>query len=403
MAYLKSLDFPIHLMGYWWLFWIAVSCSFNAFKLPSAESLAHYLLLIAAFAAGHMTMKRLRPHDAGRAFAGVRGLRLAAVRVRWILAIAAFGTLVMLLLSLKLAGALDTGFFEYYTRLRLQGGLEEGSATGIHVLDILTKILAFPVAYTILVSVLAVEVAGMRMVLVACIASFVCFSYLWQVNYPILHLFWIMVFYTLVTAHSRGRVDGRILATGGIITVGLIASSANRFGGDIIGAIQHYLIDYHLIGFSLYDQQFQDHNSILHLHSFGRSSLGFLELVLENLLKPFSLGFQAASSENAQYLDTPIDIGDSDYMFRNAFGTIVFTLYRDFNLVGIALGGFLYGAAATYARYRSHMSWKHGALFFMLASAWMMGMMVSPLEAAYFWFVVVALGLLQVVNRGIRL
>jgi hypothetical protein len=38
----------------------------------------------------------------------------------------------------------------------------------------------------------------------------------------------------------------------------------------------------------------------------------------------------------------------------------------------------------------------------MLASAWMMGMMVSPLEAASFWFVVVALFLLQIVNRGVR-
>ncbi len=86
----------------------------------------------------------------------------------------------------------------------------------------------------------------------------------------------------------------------------------------------------------------------------------------------------------------------------NAFGTIIFTLYRDFNFVGILLGGFLYGAVVTYARYRSHMSWWHGALFLMLAPAWMMGMMVSPLEAAYFWFVIVALGSLQLVNRGVR-
>jgi hypothetical protein len=37
----------------------------------------------------------------------------------------------------------------------------------------------------------------------------------------------------------------------------------------------------------------------------------------------------------------------------------------------------------------------------MLASAWMMGMMVSPLEQAYFWFATVALGLLALVNRGL--
>jgi hypothetical protein len=403
MSYLKTLDFPIHFMAYWWLFWIVVSYTpFNEFTAPSYASLAQYLLLIAAFVSGHIVMKRLQPHVARPNVVGVRGLRIRAVRVRWILLLAAFGSLLMLLLSLKWAGAFDVGFIEYYTKLRILGGLDDGSATGIRVLDVLTKILAFPLAFTILVTVLAVDLVGLRMLFIACIASFVCVSYLWQINYPLIHLFWIMVFYTLVNAHYQGRFNRKILTTGTIICVGLIASSVNRFGGDVIGGIRHYVINYHLIGFTFYDHQYIDSKSILHAHSFGRSSLGFLEQVLENLLKPFSIGFQAASSENAEFVNAAIDIGARDSMMVNAFGTIIFTLYRDFNLVGILLGGFLYGAIATYARSRSHISWRHGALFLLLASAWMMGMMVSPLEAAYFWFVIVALGLLQLVNRGVR-
>jgi oligosaccharide repeat unit polymerase len=398
------MDFPIHFMAYWWLFWIALSySSFNEFTEPSYESLAQYMLLIVAFVSGHITMKRFLPHDTPPASVGMRGMRLRMVRFRWTLIIAALGSLIMIVLSLKLAGAFDFRFIEYYTKLRISGGLDEGSATGIKVLDVLTKILAFPLAYTILVAVLAVDVSGLRTILFACIASFVCFSYLWQVNYPLIHLFWIMVFYTLVNAQRQGRFNGKLMTAGAVICAVLLASSANRFGGEIIGGIKHYVIDYHLIGFSFYDYQNQNSASILHAHSFGRSSLGFLEQVLENLLKPLSIGFQAASSENSEYLNTAIDIGSKETLNRNAFGTIVFTLYRDFNLIGILLGGFLYGAVVSYARYRSRISWRHGALFLMLASAWMMGMMVSPLEAAYFWFVIVALGLLQVVNRGVRL
>lgn len=403
MSYLKALDFPIHCMVYWWLFWIVVSYTpFNDFTAPSYESLAQYLLLIAAFVSGHIAMKRVRYYDARPTVVGVRGLRLRAVRVRWILLLAAFGSLLMILVSLKIAGAFDVGFVDYYTTLRILGGLDDGTATGIHVLDVLTKILVFPLAYTILVTVLAVDLTGLRVVFFACLASFVGVSYLWQINYPLLHLFWIIVFYTLVTAQRQGRFDGKALTTGIIIFAGLIASSVNRFGDDIIGSIHHYVINYHLIGFTFYDHQYLDPTSILHKHSFGRSSLGFLEQVLENLLKPLSIGFQAASSENANFVDVAIDIGGRESMMVNAFGTIIFTLYRDFNLVGILLGGFLYGAVVTYARYLSYMSWRHGALFLLLASAWMMGMMVSPLEAAYFWFVIVALGLLQIVNRGVR-
>jgi hypothetical protein len=403
MGYLKTLDFPIHFMAYWWLFWIVVSYSpFNEFAAPSYASLAQFLLLIAAFVSGHIAMKRLRPHDARQAVVGVRGLRLQAVRVRWFLLLATFGSLLMLLLSLKMAGAFDVGFIEYYAKLRILGGLDDGRATGFHVLDLLTKILAFPLAYTMLVTILAVGLVGLRMSFFACLASFASVSYLWQINYPLIHLFWIMVFHTLVSAQFQGQFNGRILTTGAIVGAGLIASSVNRFGGDIIGGIQHYVINYHLVGFTFYDHQYLDPKSILHAHSFGRSSLGFLEQVFENLLKPFSIGFQAASSENAEFVDAEIDIGGTESKMSNAFGTILFTLYRDFNLFGILLGGFLYGAVVTYARYRSHRSWMHGALFLMLASAWMMGMMVSPLEAVYFWAVIIALGLLQFANRGVR-
>lgn len=403
MSYLKTLDFPIHFMAYWWVFWIVVSYTpFNEFTAPSYASLAQFLLLITAFVSGHIAIKRLRPYDTRPALVGVRGLRLRAVRVHWIMMLAAFGSMLMLILSLTLAGAFDVGFIEYYTKVRIIGGIDDGRVTGFHVLDVLTKFLAFPLAYTILVATLAVDLAGLRILLFACLVSFVSVSYLWQINYPLIHLFWIMVFYTLLTAQYQGKFNRTIMTAGTIICAGLVASSVNRYGGDIIGGIQYYVINYHLVGFTFYDHQFLDPSSILHAHSFGRSSLGFLEQVLENLLKPFSIGFQAASSENAEFVDAAIDIGARESRMVNAFGTIIFTLYRDFNFVGILLGGFLYGAVVTYARYRSHMSWWHGALFLMLAPAWMMGMMVSPLEAAYFWFVIVALGSLQLVNRGVR-
>jgi hypothetical protein len=403
MRYLKSVDFPIHLMAYWWLLWIGISyTSLNWFLKPSFQTLAQFLLLIGSFLLGHLCMKRLRPYKAQTSSIGTRGLRLDATRVRWVLGLAAFGTLFMLLLSLYMAGAFEVSFAEYFARMRLLVGDDVPEATGSHLLDVLTKILAFPLAYTVLVTALAVEMSGLRKVFFACLASFLCYSYLWQINYAVIHLFWLMVFYALITVQRQGRVNRRMLVVASILCAGLVASAANRFGGDVMGGLQRYIIGYHLLGFSFYDQQYLDPESILHVPSFGRSSLGFLELVLENFLKPFSVEFQAASSANSEFTNTAIDIGANDTMNFNAFGTLVFTFYRDLNVVGIFVGGALYGAAVTNARYRSHVSWWHGALFFMLASAWMMGMMVSPLEAAYFWFVVVALCLLQIANRGVR-
>jgi oligosaccharide repeat unit polymerase len=403
-SYLKSVDFPIHLMALWWLFWIGVSVSpLNDFLAPSWASVAQYVLLIVSFFAGHAAMKWFRPFDARPAATPMRGLRSGTSRMRCALALSTLGCLAMLLVCLRMSGAFETSFVEYFLRVRLafaEGG--NPTLTGIRSLDVLTKILFFPLSYTVLLMLLAIDLTAFKRLFLVCIVNVLCFAYLWQVNYPFIHLFWFMVFYTLVSAQRHGHFNKKILAVASLLFVGLMASAANRFGGDVLGGFQRYIVDYHLIGFSYYDHQYLDPRSILHSPSYGRSSLGFLDQVLEEFLKPLSLGYQSASLETQGFNETPVDIGAHESMTFNAFGTILFSLYRDFDLPGVFLGGFAYGAAATFARYRSAHSWRAGALFMMLAAAWMIGMMVSPLEEVYFWFTIVALGLFGIVNRGVR-
>lgn len=403
-GYLKSVDFPIHLMGYWWLVWIGVSVSpLNDFLKPSFATVAQFLLLIASFFAGHAVMRWFRPFDPSPPASLSRGLRVRASRVRWALALAVGGCLAMLLVSLKLSGAFETSFVEYFLRIRLafaEGGVP--TLTGTRTLDVLTKVLAFPLSYTVLLILLSIELTSFKRLFFGSLAGIFCFAYLWQVNYPFIHLFWFMIFYTLLTAQRRGRFNRKILIGALLLFGGLVASAANRGGGDVLEGFQRYIVNYHLVGFSFYDHHFHDPDSILHSYSWGRSSLGFLDQVLEEFLKPFSVGYQSASLETQGFNEDPVDIGAHESMTFNAFGTILWSLYRDFDIFGIFIGGFAYGAAATLARYRSAHSWHSGALFLMLAAAWMIGMMVSPLEEVYFWFTIVALAIFSVINRGVR-
>ena len=188
-----------------------------------------------------------------------------------------------------------------------------------------------------------------------------------------------------------------------VLFLALLISAANRFGGDVVGGIQHYMVSYHLIGFSYYDYQYHDPKSILHTLSYGRSSLGFLDQMLEIISRFFDFDYKSASVENADYNNQDVEIGRHEIRETNAFGTLLFTFYRDFNIAGIAVGGFLYGAVVTYARYRGVQSWRARGYFLFLASAWMVGMMVSPLEQTYFWFTVLALAFIGLANRGIKL
>jgi hypothetical protein len=401
-AYFKSRDFPIHLMAAWWVFWLAVSYTdLNEYIPPSGQTLTQYTLFILSFLFGHYTIKHRQAFGLHVTTVRARATLASGARLRVALRAAALLCTATLLASLQLSGAFTSDFNEYFAMLRRdESGVE--LLTGIHVLDVLTKVLAFPLSYTVILVVLANGVRQFKFTLLLCIFNLLAFSYLWQVNYPLIHLFWCLVFYSLVQAHRRGSFDMRTMVVMLVLFSTLLASAVNRFGGEMLGAFQRYVVGYHLIGFSFYDYQYQDPTSILHVHSYGRSSLGFLDQTLEAVSKMIGAGYKAASSENSTYNNEAIDIGLREVKEVNAFGTLLFGLYRDFHFAGIVAGGFAYGALATHSLYRSANNWVWGALFMILASSWMMGMMVNPMEQAYFWFAVVAVGAFARLNRGIR-
>lgn len=403
MNYLKSKDFKIHILCYWWIFWIAISfTSINQFRPMSGEVLIQYMLLLTAFAGGYLL---LRPHHKKpdhRKIANSTDRGINSKKAKQFLKIISVLILAFLLFSLKLSGAFEQSFAEYFTKLRIEEG-NATSLTGISILDVLTKIFAFPAAYIIILISLSNKEFGHRFSLTTSLLSVLLYCYLWQVNYPFIHMFWIYIF-SFIYASTRGESQPR----GGLFLIAILiiiltASAANRIGGDIVGGIQRYVVGYHLIGFSFYDFQFHNPNSILHSTTFGQSSLGIIDTFFEILTRPFQLDHIAASSENAIHNNETLDIGASEIWEVNAFGTLLFTLYRDFKYLGIAIGGFAFGAAITRLMFFENGKWLHRALLIFLSTTWMIGMMVSPIEQGYFWIVIFALLFANLLQRGVRL
>ena len=103
-------------------------------------------------------------------------------------------------------------------------------------------------------------------------------------------------------------------------------------------------IDYNIIGFKIFDANLNNPSSIIHSHTFGRSLFGQVDSLFSILYRLIvDKGFLPANSENAKYLDTFIDLGLKDVKNVNAFGTVFFTLYRDFGYSGIILFPFFFG------------------------------------------------------------
>ncbi len=95
-------------------------------------------------------------------------------------------------------------------------------------------------------------------------------------------------------------------------------------------------LEYNVVGFRIFDVNLWDSKSLIHIHTFGRSFLGQIDSIFSILYRLcIDNTFLPANSENGKMLDTPIDIGVTEIKEANAFGTIFFTLFRDFGYFGI--------------------------------------------------------------------
>lgn len=401
-----SAHLPVYLMAAWWAFWLVAAVTpLNIFASPPWSVLSQFGVFIAVFLLGHFLMLVLSPGHPGPAAPPADGgsprAQAPGVRMRTLLMAMALGCLLIVLLSLHRAGAFSDTFIEYFIRLR-RGELSGESLTGSGLLDVATKAIVWPMSYTLVVVALALRIGPLRGVLVVAALNIVLFSYLWQVNYSLIYLFWFFVLY-LVVGMARGLpADRKALGLVLLLMVALGAVATNRFGGDVLGGLQRYMFGYHMAGFAFYGHHFHDPSSLLHDHSLGRSSLGFLEQAVEIVSRRLDLGFVAASSTNADFNNETVDLGRIEVIEGNAFGTFLFGLYRDFHFVGIVAGGLLYGALATLLLQRSWRHWGAGAAFYVLASSWMVGMMVNPIEQVHFWFALTLIGVLVILNRGFR-
>lgn len=100
------------------------------------------------------------------------------------------------------------------------------------------------------------------------------------------------------------------------------------------GAFNSFM-EYNMYGLRIFDLNLNDPSSIIHQHTYGRSLLGQIDAVF-SILYRFTIDptFLPANSVNGEFLNTYFDVGKNTVITANAFGTIFFTLYRDFGLYG---------------------------------------------------------------------
>lgn len=116
--------------------------------------------------------------------------------------------------------------------------------------------------------------------------------------------------------------------------------------------IEHFVIDYHTESFHILDFELNNPKSLIYDHTYGLSTISAFERYF--LLVTNRLGLTSKNSEAdliGGYLHESRNIGIDSYgqpKFYNAFATSLFVLYRDGDLLGVILGGLIFGFLLQY-------------------------------------------------------
>lgn len=121
-----------------------------------------------------------------------------------------------------------------------------------------------------------------------------------------------------------------------------------------------YLIDYHTVSFSIFDSHMNDPGSILHLSSNGRSSLGPFERLVVRGLQLLGIDKDSQVDMNGLALSEGREVGQNaagGKIYYNAFGSVLFSLYRDGKIFFIVAAGIVFGFFA--AHFSESLRYKH--------------------------------------------
>lgn len=126
------------------------------------------------------------------------------------------------------------------------------------------------------------------------------------------------------------------------VTSDRLSSSTDLFRELIDSA----LINYHTVGFSLFDHSMMDLSSPLNQRTYGIVSLGSIASIFFIVWR--KLGFETSSAieEMAEYLDQAVNIGqgsDGTPLVYNAFGTVLYSIYQGGGLILTIFLPFVYG------------------------------------------------------------
>lgn len=158
----------------------------------------------------------------------------------------------------------------------------------------------------------------------------------------------------------------------------------------------HYVLNYHTVGFILFDIAYNDTTSFIHeMTGYGLITFSSLGFVFQQIFNFLGIDFVSPAITFRSEVGVPVDVGrllngSKDYEL-NAFYTFMGPVYTDFGEIGIFIISFFYGffLMRCYLGFIKYRDVYNLSLLLFLMWTGYNSLLQSALSTDYWWFILV--------------
>jgi oligosaccharide repeat unit polymerase len=166
--------------------------------------------------------------------------------------------------------------------------------------------------------------------------------------------------------------------------------------------IKLFVVDYHTVGFSLFDHELMDKSSPLNTQTtYGRLSLGGLETIATIFIRQFNHNYYSPALANSIRMTNNIVVGIENpptmifngVKMYNSFYTLLYTFYSDGGFFGVIIGGLVFGFLLEFFNRRFLKAQRTLDAFYLvlIISVAILSIFISQLEIMRTWIILMFL------------
>jgi oligosaccharide repeat unit polymerase len=403
-SYVKCRNWinPIAVIVTWWMFWLIVAnVNFVGLYEPSTYTQFLYLLMLGSAVAGGLLAHPMEVKGV------VKENKRLIRKWRW-------GVMLLIPTALLVIALFYKAYALYLTDITLvsrddmfgDGGLLFPNTQAQLVYTAMVK----PLLLAGLIAGLALFVTRQKkwpLVVMTALYTMEAIMMLGRRNiYLFLFLLGLTLFVMVQGNASRSvraaRRYGVIVVVSLVVALLLVTSWRVGDTFDIQRVVERYVVQYHTGGFTIFDQERQDPNSMLNKRiGYGRASLGTIERATAILIfRRIDSTARSLNNDFGSELSEFRKIGPGDGppgIYMNAYNTILYSLYIDGREVAVILLSMIFG----YFLVGHYLAWKrqqriHSLMIcVLLAGIGFIGLFNSPLSGPDLWGTLIVIGVLN--------